>query len=552
MMSTSFGTIDGSRSRCSAALSLAAALTLLAPLAAMADEEIRYVVRPGDNPWNLTERYLKSIDYWPRLQEYNRIDQPNAIPPGTVLRIPVAWLRSRSATVRVFDLNGAAELRQDGETTPLAKDTTLSSGAVIQTGEEASVVLEFPDGSRSRVGENSEVRLTQVQHLNASGAQQIELQLLRGRLENDVEPVGKGGGRFRIRTPAGVAAVRGTEFRVAASEGGARAETVSGEVALSNPRGDVRLRAGTGSAVVPGRSPERASLLLGAPQLGALPERVERLPFALPFPPVSGALRYRTQLAPRDTAAAVASDRVGTMPEALGRAELADGHYVMRVRAIDDRDLEGHDAERDIVVDARPEPPFPTLPVQDGVAVDDRIEFGWTRSVEPGQYHFQLAADETFGTLLADRENLEEPGVVLDRALAPGRYFWRVALTTAAEGHGPFSDVQRLRRPPPGPVPDAPEARDGRLQLRWRGAGENARYELQIAREAKFAVPEFSVETGDTVLSIETPPPGTYYVRIRSFESDGTAGPWGKPQQFAVPANHWKALLVLLPLLFAL
>ncbi|WP_332671607.1 FecR domain-containing protein [Aromatoleum sp.] len=551
-MSTSFGTAGGFLSRCTAALSLVAALTLPAPLALAADEDIRYVVRPGDNPWNLTQRYLRSIDYWPRLQKYNRIEQPNAIPPGTVLRIPVAWLRGEPATVRVSDLNGAAELRRDGETTPLARDMTLSSGAVIRTGEETSVVLEFPDGSRSRIGEDSEVRVTEVRQLNASDAQQIELQLLRGRLENDVEPVGKGGGRFRIRTPAGVAAVRGTEFRVAASDGGARAETVSGEVSLSNPRGDVRLRAGTGSMVVPGRAPERASALLAAPQLGTLPERVERLPFALPFPVVAGALRYRTQLAPRDTAAAVTSDQVGSAPEVPGHAELGDGNYVMRVRAIDERGLEGLDARREIVVDARPEPPFPTLPVQDGVVVDDRIAFGWTRSVEPGQYHFQLAADETFGTLLADSEHLDEPGVALDIALAPGRYFWRVALTTAPEGHGPFSDVQRLRRPPPGPSAEAPQARDGRLELRWRGAGESARYELQFAREADFAAPDFSVETRDAVLSIETPPPGTYYVRIRSFEPDGAAGPWGKPQQFVVPANHWRALVVLLPLLFAL
>lgn len=26
-------------------------------------EDFVYVVQPGDNPWNLTRRYLKSIDY---------------------------------------------------------------------------------------------------------------------------------------------------------------------------------------------------------------------------------------------------------------------------------------------------------------------------------------------------------------------------------------------------------------------------------------------------------------------------------------------------------
>jgi hypothetical protein len=27
-----------------------------------------YIVRPGDKPWNLSERYLKSFDYWPSLR----------------------------------------------------------------------------------------------------------------------------------------------------------------------------------------------------------------------------------------------------------------------------------------------------------------------------------------------------------------------------------------------------------------------------------------------------------------------------------------------------
>ena len=38
--------------------------------AALAQDFV-YVVRAGDNPWNITQRYLKNIDYWPRIQDYN-------------------------------------------------------------------------------------------------------------------------------------------------------------------------------------------------------------------------------------------------------------------------------------------------------------------------------------------------------------------------------------------------------------------------------------------------------------------------------------------------
>ena len=48
------------------------------------------------------------------------------------------------------------------------------------------------------------------------------------------------------------------------------------------------------------------------------------------------------------------------------------------------------------------------------------------------------------------------------------------------------------------------------------------------------------------------PEGGTWHVRIRSHEAGGPPGPWSKPQQIEVPHSHWRALLILLPLLLAL
>jgi hypothetical protein len=54
-----------------AARVLLCALTLLAMRPAAAEEWI-YVVQPGDNPWTITEQYLKGVRYWPRLQRHSR------------------------------------------------------------------------------------------------------------------------------------------------------------------------------------------------------------------------------------------------------------------------------------------------------------------------------------------------------------------------------------------------------------------------------------------------------------------------------------------------
>ena len=63
---------------------------LLLPMTVLA-EEWSYTIRPGDNPWNITERYLKGIGYWKQLMRLNKISQPKRIPPGTKLRRPLRW-----------------------------------------------------------------------------------------------------------------------------------------------------------------------------------------------------------------------------------------------------------------------------------------------------------------------------------------------------------------------------------------------------------------------------------------------------------------------------
>lgn len=62
------------------------------PSCAIAEEWI-HTVRPGDNLWNLTKRHLIGMQYVKQLQQLNNIQNPYVIPPGTELRIPVAWTR---------------------------------------------------------------------------------------------------------------------------------------------------------------------------------------------------------------------------------------------------------------------------------------------------------------------------------------------------------------------------------------------------------------------------------------------------------------------------
>ena len=245
-----------------------AALALLLGAAGpgLAADDYIYVVRAGDSPWNITTRYLKSIDHWPQLQQYNRIISPEAIPPGTQLRIPVGWLRSRARPVRITDLQGQVEVLNRGVAQMLERGMTIVEGSLLRTGANGSLTLQLPDGSRSLVGPDTELRLSTARKVEASSGGQIKMELLRGYVENKVTDKRKSGGRFVIDTPSGVTAVRGTRFRVTEAGQVLRTETLEGEVELRNRAGRRIMKAGTGISAPAGQPPGVAQALLPAPR----------------------------------------------------------------------------------------------------------------------------------------------------------------------------------------------------------------------------------------------------------------------------------------------
>ncbi|WP_370627524.1 FecR domain-containing protein [Rhodoferax sp. PAMC 29310] len=86
----------------------------------------------------------------------------------------------------------------------------------LTTGEGGSVSLLFSDGSRVLIRAGSEARLKQAHQQVMNRVNLGELILSKGSLESQITPMAHSGGRFEYRTPAAVAVVRGTDFRVSA------------------------------------------------------------------------------------------------------------------------------------------------------------------------------------------------------------------------------------------------------------------------------------------------------------------------------------------------
>ena len=506
-----------------------------------------YTVRSGDNPWNLTARYLAGIEYWPRIQKLNQISDPLHLAPGTRLRIPVAWLRRVAANAHVLAVQGQVEARSAGLSAPrtLAVGAELGAGDVIVTATDANVTLEFADHSRLLVHAETELHLDQLGRFDNTEAVDTGLSVAKGRVESQVKPLQDGPGRFEISTPSAVTAVRGTDYRVSAAADATRAEVLSGAVKVGNEAGTQQVTSGFGTVAASAQPPLTPLALLPAPDLSGLPARVERVPVAFTIPTIAGAVGYRVQIGTDPGFTALLFDGRSDSVH-LRASDLPDGRYLLRVRGIDDHQLEGLDADHPFELHARPEPPLVTAPGPGAGVPEERPQMVWGQSASIEHYHVQLASDAGFTQLLQDDASIGGGSTTSPSVLTPGMYYWRIASIDAHAGQGPYSDTQSFRRLPLAPALEPPAINDKEVNVRWRAGEPGDSYQLQLASDEKFGKPLVDVHVDQAAAVFPRPPGGTYFMRVKTTYADGQDGVFGAPQRIDVPSGHSRRWLVLL------
>jgi hypothetical protein len=523
-------------------------LVLLGLMPAAQAGDFVYTVQPGDHPWNLAERYLKSPSLALALRQRNQIADEHRIPPGTKLRIPKEWLKLESTQVLLLAVVGETTLRRGTSPARAAvAGEQLQAPSELHTGPDGSATLQFADGSRVLVRRDSELQLQTTQKSLLGQASIVALSLLQGSVENQVTPVGHSGGRFEIRTPAAIAAVRGTQYRVVTDGQTMRTEVVTGAVQVANATGQVTAQAAQGTVAQSGSRPAAPIALLPTPSLEGLPETIERLPIAWPIQPLAGASRYRTQLAATTEFSAMLSDEV-TDAARIRVRDIEDGSYALRVRGIDAQGLEGLSAERRLVIHTQPEPPLLIDPAPEAATTAARPSLRWTQGDASLQYRVQLSVDGK----PVDEQVVASASAQPPQDLPPAIYQWRVAAIHPTKGQGPWGDTQPFRRVLPGPGVEIPQPQDGSLTLRWSAQPQTARYHLQVARDDSFNITLADADTETSQFSLKDLQPGPHYVRVKATGTDGYTGPWGSTQTFVVPQappSRWGLLLLLIPAL---
>lgn len=537
---------------------LATALLLLGFGKGALADDWGYRVRPGDTLWDFSAAHLKSGYRWQQLQAYNHIADPYHLPPGLRLRVPLTWLRAAPAQAKVVAVSGSATVRIPGRS-PIAAlaGQKLPAGTRIETDPDASLTLQFADGSRLLLRPDSLLELDRLSSFGGGAMVDTRLRLQRGRITNTVrKQPGGGAASFRVDTPNASSAVRGTVFRVDAEEHGTQAEVLEGSVAVSSGSRKTLVTRGYGAAVsANARDAIRAVKLLPAPNLSGLPKLQKARP-ELAWPAVQGAREYRVQVSATPDFASLLVDKPYPDPKAVLPA-LNDGDYVIRVNAVDANGLEGRDAVARISVQGQPEPPYAIAPVAGSTVKDKQPSFRWSGVADAGDYVVEVASDAAFTQPVASARELRDTEFHPAQPLAPGAYYWRVASRDRNGKVGPFGDPLPFTFKPLPEVSEIGAGDDGGkpgVTFRWQEGDASQRYRFQLSRTADFAAPKIDQIVEDPQITVPRLRGGTWYVRAQTIDADGYEGPFPTAQTVEVPCRACRilagsgALLILLSL----
>src|SRR3712207_2699065 len=143
------------------------------------------------------------------------------------------------------DLWRAAQIQQN-----------VIGGDTLRTNEIGNLAILFADQTQIRVGRNSTLTVNDIANGQAGNTQ---LSLQGGTIW---ARAARGGSGVDVKTPAAVAAIRGTDWSLSVDGSGKTSLIVlEGVVELTNPQGSVTVRQGEGAVAAIGQAPTKFVLV---------------------------------------------------------------------------------------------------------------------------------------------------------------------------------------------------------------------------------------------------------------------------------------------------
>ncbi|NRA23099.1 MAG: FecR domain-containing protein [Oleispira sp.] len=307
-------------------------------------EELLYTVKKNDTVWGICKTYVNDPMCWKKLVEYNHLANPKYLPPKSTIRIPKTWLINSPTTALVIAVEGDVLVVRKGSTVEfqLKVGDQLSQQDVVKS-MNGTAMIKFSDDSRLLLKANSTIRMASLQFYNSSQLVNTRVELLKGRVKAQVEKLSNKNSSYEISTPAAVAAVRGTDFRVARAESEAgepvvmRTELLTGALQVSSNINQQNITAGQAVMAVEGKGVAEPVELLPRPLMALNSNESFNLPLNFTWLAIEGAISYKITLMTND---AQVWEKVSVQPEVLIE-DIDPGNYQLLIRGVDKQGFEG-------------------------------------------------------------------------------------------------------------------------------------------------------------------------------------------------------------------
>ena len=509
-------------------------------------QQWQYLVKPGDTLWSIADEYLISEVYVDRLQQFNSINDPLKLQPGTTISAPVEWLGNLPGSATIVSVAGNVEALREGESQKVSVGFELQADDKIITGDNGVAVLEFSDQSTVSVYSNTELSFNKFKQSFDGSIVKAKISIKSGRIKVNSNPDKKRGHRLEIESPAAVTAVRGTEFRVGveAGDGDTVTEVLSGNVAVSAQDNDVALQKLYGTKTETGKIPIKPVKLITAPEL-IVEELLESKVGSVSWEKIERAQAYRIRVASDENLTDIVYDQLVISTQVNDIFFPHDGNFYTSIRAVDSNGIEGLDAVAKFSVNARPEPPLILGPENESSSFDVSPVFSWAIPANTTtQLQYQLSNNEQFEPLLIDQTIDSVDSFKPSSALLPGDYYWRVA-NIDAQGLGPFSNPASLSIVDQPTLATELQESGSLVSLRLSQDPSVSRYRVQVSRDAEFSDILYEQWVDGEQFSFDTKGAGKYYIRLGiEVSADNDDIQYGDAQKIIVPFGDWKQLMI--------
>lgn len=159
---------------------------------------------------------------------------------GLLLLTP-AVLQAAPIEAKVFSVSGTVEFKAPGSSyAPLVKGQTLAIGSIIRTGDDGTAIVVTTPGSAIKVGNSSNLKINDLAFAKSGSditQRKAVLTLTDGVVSALIDPKTPKVTDFKIQTPQGAAAARGTFYAVLVYQGKTYIGVKEGKVAATSLSG---------------------------------------------------------------------------------------------------------------------------------------------------------------------------------------------------------------------------------------------------------------------------------------------------------------------------